>query len=102
IEQVSLPEVSPAINRQKFQGDGSKAVRANCAKHVCPAGIPTVQNAITQVLLYAGPVEFGRRAGKTVKDRAVTGRDFLEKPGYKELTASGNFQVDCGRRIGQG
>src|SRR6266850_1717053 len=78
IEQVTLPEVSPAVQGEQIHGGCAEAVDADGGEHIRASGIPAVQGVVAVALALTRPIEFGCWACKTIENGAIAGGHFLE------------------------
>ena len=78
IEQVPLPEIGPAVDWKEIHGGRAQTVSADRSEHARTRGIPAVPDVVAVTILFAGPIESGRGAGKTVENCGVAGGDFFE------------------------
>lgn len=103
VEEVPLPEIGPAVEREQIDGSGAETVGADGSEHAHPGGIPTVPDVVAIAVLFAGPVEFGGGACKTVENGGVAGGHFFENAANESVAwGRGNLQIDEGRGNSQG
>src|SRR5689334_1700806 len=85
VAEPALPVVLPQIQRQSFGGGSAQAIQGDRGKHSRSIGIELGNAAVSEVVSPPCPGEPGCRTREPVKNDAVAGRGFLEKPLYEDF-----------------